>query len=290
VSRFDFVLREVFRSVCRHGLMTVASVSTSAAALTVLGFVYVGAQAVNQLSARVLDKFEAAAFTSKSVTANQLLRLRSEIQSMPEVKSVTVVTRDEAWERQKRNYSHIPYLSKMKNPLTDEIWVRVKQPEQIEIVAKRLRSLPGIESVSVPSGVLDRAIRVARLIRTVGIVMCAALMGATSLITSNSIRLSVFARRREIRIMQLVGATDGFIKMPFILEGALHGLLGAAVACILLGFGLNQTFAAVRQTAPFLQLPVSSLSLTNVYLGLVVVGAGVGASASAVSVGRFLRA
>lgn len=290
MSRFDFVLREAFRSIYRHGLMTAASVSTSAAALTVLGFVYVGAQALNQLSARVLDKFEAAAFTSKSVTADQLLRLRSEIQSMPEVKSVTVVTREEAWERQKRSYSHIPYLSNMKNPLTDEIWVRVKQPEQIKTVARRLGSLPGIESVSVPSGVLDRAIRVARLIKTVGIVICAALMGATSLITSNSIRLSVFARRREIRIMQLVGATDGFIRMPFILEGALHGLLGAAVACALLGFGVNQTFAVVRQTAPFLQLPVSSLSLTNVYLGLVVIGAGVGASASAMSVGRFLRA
>jgi len=269
--------------------MTAASVTTAAAALSLLGFVYVGASVINSLSSRVLEKIETAAYTAKSVTPEELGRIKTQIEAIPGVVKVTVITRDQAWERQRRAFSHLPYLSKLKNPLTDELWVRVAEPEQTNAVAARIRTLKGIESVAAPSAVLSRAVAVAKVIRLVGIGMCTALLLAAALITFNAIRLSVFARRREIRIMQLVGATDGFIRMPFLIEGTVHGLLGAAVASLVLLFGIQHAVAFVRQTIPFLPLSLSSVSLRDVCLGIAGVGAGVGAVASAFSVGRFLR-
>ncbi|MGQ9523303.1 MAG: permease-like cell division protein FtsX [Armatimonadota bacterium] len=290
MRRLDLVLKEALRGLVCHRLMTVASVTTAAAALSLLGFVYVGALVINGLSARVLEKIETAAYTAKSVTPDQLDRLKSQIEAIPGVVKVTLITREQAWERQRRAFSHLPYLSKIKNPLTDEFWVRVANPEQTNAVATRIRSLKGIDAVATPSTVLSRAVAVAKMVRLVGIVMCAALLLAAALITSNAIRLSVFARRREIRIMQLVGATDGFIRMPFLIEGTVHGLLGAAVASVVLLLGVEHTVAFVRQTLPFLPLSLYGVSFRDVCLGIAGVGAGVGATASALSVGRFLRA
>jgi cell division transport system permease protein len=270
--------------------MTLASVTTAAAALTMLGFVVVGAMLLDQMSARVLSKFETAAYTASSITPEQLAQLGRQIAALPNVASVQVITREQAWEQQRRTLGYIPYLDKMKNPLTDEVWVKVRDPKQTAQVAALLRRMPGVESVAQPSETLTRALAAAWVLRAVGVAACVVLLLATALITSNAIRLAVFARRREIRIMQLVGATDSFVRMPFLLEGSAHGLLGAILAYLLLSTSLTHGVAFVQHTVPFLPVSLAGTPLGLVYVGLAGAGGGIGAVASAVSVGRFLRA
>jgi cell division transport system permease protein len=123
----------------------------------------------------------------------------------------------------------------------------------------------------------------------IGVAVIVLFIVVASIIISNTIRLTVFARRREISIMQLVGATNAYIRLPFIAEGFLDGIAGALVAVILLGIAKAELFPKLAAALPFVQLNASAVDPVRLALELLLVGAAVGVVASWISVGRYLR-
>jgi cell division transport system permease protein len=175
------------------------------------------------------------------------------------------------------------------NPLPDKFRVRVRTPEDVAAVAKSIQKLPGVQTVTYGADVVQQLLQIAAVGRKIGMIVIAVFLLVAGIIISNTIRLTVFARRREISIMQLVGATNMYIRLPFICEGMLDGVLGAFLALALLVAGRIWLLPKVVVALPFANLQAVPLDTTIFALELVAVGAAVGVIASWISVGRYLR-
>ncbi|MGE5623761.1 MAG: permease-like cell division protein FtsX, partial [Methanocella sp.] len=175
------------------------------------------------------------------------------------------------------------------NPLPDSFDVEVKNPAQVSQVAAAIEKLPGVEKVNYGKSYVDRLVAFTRtiwLVTAVGAILMAA---GTLFIITNAIRLTVYARRREIEIMKLVGATDWFIRLPFIFEGLLVGLGGGAIATL----AVDQTYWAIYTKAaeflPFIPLVGREIAVPHISLVLMLSGIGVGVIGSLISIKRYLH-
>ena len=275
-----FLIREAFTNIWRHQLMTLASVTTVAASLSVLGgFLLVGWQ-VHRATESLPRQIELHVFTKVATPREQVLRLQSRILTWPGVRSVKLVTKEEAWKTYVQDYPQKEDLEGIReNPLPDKLEIRTRNPEYTTNLANRLRQsvpFPEIDTVREGGAVLERLIAIARLVRTIGLV-CA------------GIRLTVLARRREIRIMQLVGATQWFVRLPFLIEGMFDGAAGAALSCGLLLIGYRMFVQTAFRAAPFLRDFHVSVDLPYFFGALTLLGVAIGAMGSFVSIRRFLK-
>jgi cell division transport system permease protein len=288
-----FLIREAFTNIWRHQLMTLASVTTVAASLSVLGgFLLVGWQ-VHRATENLPRQIELHVFTKVSTPRAEVLRLQSRILSWPGVRSVKLVPKEEAWKAYVQDYPQKEDLEGIReNPLPDKLEIRTRNPENATVVANRLRqavAFPEIDTVREGGAVLERLIAIARLVRTIGLVCAGLLLIATIAVIANAIRITVFARRREIRIMQLVGATHWFVRLPFLIEGMFDGAAGAALASGLLLIGYRMFVQTAFRAAPFLRDFHVSVDLPHFFGALTLLGVAIGAMGSFVSIRRFLK-
>jgi cell division transport system permease protein len=173
------------------------------------------------------------------------------------------------------------------NPLPNAFRVSVRNADDVPAVAATIGKLPGVAKVDYAADTVTKLLKAADVIGRVGLAMIALLVLTAAIIIANTIRLTVFARRREIAIMQLVGATNMYIRMPFIAEGIIAGLLGAVVAIGVLALAQMQIVPKIAATLQFVPFEVNQLKLAG---ELLLVGAVVGLISSWFSVGRYLRA
>ncbi len=175
------------------------------------------------------------------------------------------------------------------NPLPDKFRIKVHVPDQVPSVAAGVRKLQGVDNVVYGQEIVQRLLRLAGVLRQVGIALIVAFLAVAGIIISNTIRLTVFARRREIAIMQLVGATNTYIRLPFICEGLLDGVVGAIVAVGILTLAHATLWPRLLEALPwahFSAMPVPPVTLAG---ELLLVGGAIGIAASWISVGRHLR-
>jgi cell division transport system permease protein len=172
------------------------------------------------------------------------------------------------------------------NPLPNAYHVRVKNADDVPAVAKKIARDPRVAKADYAADTVQKLLKTAAVLGRAGIALIALLSISAAIVIANTIRLTVFARRREIAIMQLVGATNMYIRLPFIVEGMLAGVLGAAVAIGVLALAQAQVVPKLAQTLAFVSFRVDALTLC---LELLAVGAAVGIIAAWLSVGRYLR-
>jgi cell division transport system permease protein len=173
------------------------------------------------------------------------------------------------------------------NPLPNAYRVQVRNADDVPAVAASIAKLPGVAKVDFAADTVTKLLRAADVVGRVGLGMIGLLVLTAAIIIANTIRLTVFARRREIAIMQLVGATNTYIRMPFIAEGIIAGVAGALLAIGILAVGQFQLVPKIAATLQFIPFHVNDLQLAG---ELLLVGAAVGLFASWFSVGRYLRA
>lgn len=284
-----FVFQECWLNLRRQGVLVLTCVSTSAIALTILGVFALLAWHVHAVAQSIPRQFEVHAFVRTGASRGDAERLATDIRRLPGVARVTLVPKEQAWEQFQKHYAAPEDLTGMENPLPDKIEISAATPEQTLLVARAVRQLPQVEQVKGGEEVLQRVLAIANGIRIGGIVLAALLALGTTAIIGNAIKITLFARRRDIRVMQLVGATNSFIRLPFVLEGMLEGGLGGAAACLLLGTAL-QWFT--NRVLPNVTL-VKELQLSldpRVFCGsLVLAGVLFGVMGSLLSLRRFLR-
>ena len=167
--------------------------------------------------------------------------------------------------------------------------IKVTDPNQISVIANKIRTMPGIDAVKEGKEVFNRVIAIANLIRLISYVGVVILLITITFIISNAIRLTLYARRREIRIMQLVGATDEFIKVPLIVEGIVFGIIGSTFAWGLLRLASVYVSYEVNRIMPMLSSWSSGVDAGSLLFGLAVTGAMIGAAGSFVSIRKFLH-
>lgn len=289
-GKIKFFLGEVFRNFTRNAGMQATAIGTVAVTIVLLGaFLYVRAS-IAHLSGDVFSKITISTYMKPAATATQLEAVRTALAKDERIQTATFVPKkDGLKELSQRMKGQIDTSLFTENPLPDKFRVSVRDPQLVPAVAASIRKLPGVDNVEYGQDVVQRMLQLASVGRRVGIGIIALFVLVAGIIISNTIRLTVFARRREISIMQLVGATNMYIRMPFICEGLLDGILGTAVAIGILAIARASLVPKLAAALPWVQLNVVQIDISSLVLQLVVVGGAVGVVASWIAVGRYLR-
>lgn len=288
--KLDYALQETVTNIRRNGFMTLASVLVVAVSLYLVGGVLLGRFAINRIIELQTRKVEVAVFLSPEVTDDQRTSIQNDLEVMPEVSSVTYESKDEAYERFKEIFRDQPDIVANTDPeaLPESFRVKLRDPEQFEIVNDRLEGRPGILRIQDYRSLLKQFFGVVNDIGRIGLVLVVLLSGAAAMIIGTTIRIAIYARRKEIAIMKLVGASNWFIRIPFMLEGVVHGVLGTVAAVVLL-LATRPFFIRVADHIRFLHVNVSNLEVLQYGLWLLVGGIVLGALGSLLGLRRFLE-
>jgi len=289
-GKLKFFLGEVLRNFSRNAGMQITAIGTVAITIVLLGlFLFVRA-AVADLGGRLLDQIEISADLRSDVTQPQISAVARYLAQDPRVASARFIPRAQALaELRARTKGTIDTALLTENPLPDKFRIKVRHTDDVPAVAAGVRRLRGIDNVVYGQKIVARLLQLGAVLRRVGIGVIVVFFAVAGIIISNTIRLTVFARRREIAIMQLVGATNTYIRLPFICEGMLAGGFGALVAIGLLAAARATLWPRLLEALPWAQLAAAPLDVRILAGELVAVGAAIGIVASWISVGRHLR-
>lgn len=271
--------------------MAVASVSTVALSMAILGAFLLLVLGSHRFVERQLAQFEIAVFLPVGASPRKADEVRDAIRKLPLTKHVELLSREKEWAEFKRNMNtEIDLGGVTGNPLPYALHVESKDSRKTNVLADQIGRIDGVAHVTDSRETYGRVKALADLVKILGFVAALILCFTTIFIISNAIRLTLFARRHEIKIMQLVGATNWFIRVPLVLEGIVFGAIGAAVAVGLVSLGSGYIATMVQERFPPMLRDLSSgidrgLFLTSLVSG----GALIGALGSLISIRRFLQ-
>ena len=291
--RVGYYISETITNLKRNFLMSIAAVSTVSISLLLLGGVLILGMIVANVTLNWESKVEVSVFLLDDASTDEIQALQTDIRAMDEVQSVTFVSKEEAYEEFKKIYADQPefWESLRRDALPASLRIKLTDAKYAEGVKTVLEGRPGVEEAKDGGEIIRRLLQVNSLLRTVTFVMSLVLMIAAAALIANTIRLAIYARREEIGIMKLVGATNWFIRIPFMLEGIIAAMAGALVSGgIVLGSNAL-LFSKLGDELPFLG-PVfnfTSGELMSVMFVLLGVGAVVGLIGSTMALRRFLQ-
>lgn len=288
-----FFLREAFKNIRLNILMSVTAVTTTFICILVLGVGLLVSAHIEGLIGTVRDEVSVESFFAPDAKQDKIDEVRKSVEGYPEVASVTYVSKKEAFAQFKKDFKEQPeiYKDMSSDVLPASLELQLKDPSSAEKVAQRLQDKEGFtgENISYPQQTIERLNDVTGYI-TWGLYAATVLFLVSSiLLISNAIRISIFARRKEIEVMKLVGASDGFVRTPFVFEGLVQSLIGAALAASAV-LWLNYLFVDwSRSELPFWNISNQGIDIVLIFGVLVGVGVLIGVIGSFLSVTRFLR-
>ena len=292
ISTFEYFVREAFISMRLNGLMSVASVSTMALSLFILGMFLILVLNLTHLASALESQVQISVYLQDGLSEYEHREIGTRITKMQGVNQVLFVTKAEAMKRfQERLGEQKNLLNALgeTNPLPNAFEVKVDKPEQVKAVAKAIGEIKGVENAKYGQEVIEQLFALTKLIRTFGLILIILLALAAIFIIANTIRLTVFARRKEIGIMKYVGATDSFIRWPFLIEGVMLGIGGALLSVLILSQTYGLLVERIYESLAFLPLLPQYPFILQISLLLLAVGMVVGALGSAVSLRRFMK-
>src|SRR3712207_687888 len=287
-----FFLREAFKNIRLNLLMSITAITTTFICILVLGIGLLVSSHVEGIIGSVREDVSVEAFIPPDASQERVEEIRKTVESYPEVASVNLVSEDEALAKFKDTFKDQPEIYENLDPgvLPASFQLQLEDPALADEVAQKLEN-EGFsdDNLSYPQQTISR-------LNTVTSYMIWGLYGATALflvssilLISNAIRLSIFARRNEIEVMKLVGASDRFVRTPFLFEGMAQGLIGAGLAALTV-LWLNFLFVDwSRDALPFVPIRGDAVNIFLMPVVLVGIGVLIGVIGSFFSVTRFLR-
>jgi cell division transport system permease protein len=289
-GKLKFFLGEVSRNFTRNAAMQMTAVGTVAITIVLLGLFLFARAALAAVGAQLLDQIEVSAYLRPDATPAQVTAIAHYLALDSRIASVQYVPKKQGLaELRTRTEGTIDTALLTENPLPDKFRIKTRQPDEVPAVAASVRRLSGVDNVVYGQKTVQRLLQLGAVLRRIGIGVIAIFFAVAGIIISNTIRLTVYARRREISIMQLVGATNTYIRLPFICEGLLDGVIGALIAVALLAVARSTLWPRLLEALPWAQLAASPVDSRILGAELLLVGAAIGVVASWISVGRHLR-
>lgn len=232
--RFGYFFRETLTALRRNALVTFAAISTVFISLFLLGGSLLVQKQVSLMAGDWASRVEVSVFLREDVSTDEVTALGDKIAAMPEVDAVEFESKEDAYKRFIELFKDSPEIVEnvTADALPESFRVKLNDPEQFSIIAARLQGEPAVDEVKDERAVLNKLLAVTGILRTGAMAVAAIMLISAAGLIGNTVRMAVFARRREIQIMKLVGATNWFIRVPFLIEGTVQGLLGAAMAVL----------------------------------------------------------
>ncbi|MBR3848417.1 MAG: permease-like cell division protein FtsX [Oscillospiraceae bacterium] len=288
----SYFLREGIHSIFTHRLMSFAAMSVITACLLLMGSFTLVATNIDRLLGDIEEKNKIVAFVEDTYTEEESRALEDDILAIPEVSSVEFMTKTEALEDFKEDFGDESELLDgldERNPLRDRYTITLHNIEDTQKAADSLKEIEGVAKVSARSDISDKVVQVRDVVTIVCIALVLILVLVSIFIISNTVNLTMFNRREEIAIMKMIGATNGFIRFPFVIEGLLIGIAGAAVALLLQWFVYEYIVASALSGISFIPtLPFGDCVgfICAIFFGTGVIVGGVG---SAITLRKFLK-
>ncbi|UTR11732.1 permease-like cell division protein FtsX [Evansella sp. LMS18] len=286
--------KEGGKNLVRNGWMTFASVSAVAVMLFVVGAFVLMIMNVNHFASALEDDVEVRVFIDLTAGEEEQEELLNELEELAGVEEIAFVPKDEGLDSliaSLGDQGDIFETLRDENPLNDVYVVHAENPEETEQIANEAEELAYVDGVEYGQDIFEQLFTVTNFVRNAGFVLILGLMFTAMFLIANTIKLTILARKREIQIMKLVGATNGFIRWPFFIEGLLLGVIGSIIPIGILSYAyvrFYDTFGQQTGIEYFQFLPQNPLILQMGAL-LIAIGAFVGVWGSMMSVRKFLK-
>lgn len=291
-SSLSYFWGETFRSLFRNRFMAIASVLTVTLSMFILGVFLSAVLNINHMASYLENQVEMTVYLKDGLTTDQVMGIGKYLKAQPGMKEIKFTNKDQAMkdfrERMGDQQGLLDAING--NPLPASYQMSFQTPEQLKTAAEVVAKYQGVETVQYGKDIIEQLYKVAQVIRLSGIVLIIFLACAELFIISNTIRLTVFARRREIQIMKYVGASNGFIRWPFLFEGMVIGFLGSGFASLILWEGYK-TVVSEMAAAGLVFIPMIPLWPFMGYTTLIILAAGIviGVMGSAISLRKYMK-
>jgi cell division transport system permease protein len=283
--------REGMRNLGRNTWMTFASISAVTFTLLLLGVFLLLAYNVQEFSKQMESQVEMNVLIKDGTQRNDILELEKQIKNLPNIGQVSFVSKEQGLQDLKAKLKDNAELLtglEQENPLPDKFVVKAQNPLDTSKIAAKIQAFPMVDKVNYGADTVDKLFTMTKLVRNTGAVFVIGLSFTALFLISNTIKITIFARRREIEIMKLVGATNGFIRWPFLIEGLLIGVFGSILPILVLAIGYDYVVNSIHSVMLFQFAPFDPLiyGVTGILVGI---GALIGMFGSVMSIRRFLR-
>ena len=288
--KIDYVVRETATNLRRNMLMTVAAVLTVGVSLSLVGSALLLRQGVSKATIQWRGGVELSIFMNPDVAEQQRESIATQLKQMPEVKRIDYVDQEAAYQEFTTMFSNSPDMieSVTAADLPPSFRVVPQKPEFVDSIGDRFNEVEGVKDVVYARDTVKTLLTVTSYLQWGFAIVAGVLLLSALLLILNTIRMAIFARRREVAVMKLVGATNWFIRVPFMLEGMVQGLIGGVAAFGVVWAARAGVDRLILGNTLFEQFAVSNSDVIGTGIFILVIGAMVGAVGSAVAVSRFL--
>ena len=286
-----YACREAMVSLVRNAWMAVAVIFVVAVSLIILGASVLLMLNADYLTGSLESDVEISVFLQTDLEKDDVIEIGKRIEATSGLIEVEYISKEKALQQMKESFGNkAEVLNDLeKNPLPDAYRIKVEDVDQIQVLASSFEKIPGVETVRYGQGLLEKLLAVTHWVRLLSMVMMVALGVAAVFLIATTIRMSVLTRRNEIGIMKLLGATNWYIRVPFLVEGVVLGLTGAVLAVVVVNLGYMALLEQLETSVPFITLVSGTEVLTNVLGILLGLGVLIGALGSLISIHRFLK-
>ena len=292
IKTFRYYSNQAFKNIVRNKMMSVACISTVMASLLILGVFLITMINVNYIMKNVESTVQIKVFLLSNITNEQMSMIESEMKQVEGVRDISFESKQQALEKfkiQLGEKSDLVAGVDAEKVMPKSYIISMDGPQFVNGVVLKLKSMQGIDEIKDGRQFVDKLMEITSFIRTLGIGLMLILLVVAVFLISNTIKLTVMARKREIGIMKYIGATNWFIRWPFIIEGILLGLFGALVCVGLLSYGYVLACDAVARNLVGASL-VDPLDIIPYLAAIfVVLGIGIGSMGSFISMRKFLN-
>ena len=292
---FDYAVMAALVGLWRHRFMTGATVLTTALMLLMLNVFVVLVTHLNVALEALEQRVNVIAYIREDALPGEVSDLQSSLQNRSDVLEVIYVTKDEALARLREHFADRAELLAMvsDNPLPASLEIRARNPDSLENIVSLLETKVGpesvLEEVALQEDIVERLLSLTTATRVAGVAMTGGLAVVSLFIVINTIRIAVYSRRQEIEVMKLVGATDWFVRWPFVFEGMLYGLLASLLTLLVVVPAYDPIVENFWALLSFLPVERDPQFVTKLAMMTMVVGIALGAAGSYISVRRFLE-
>ncbi len=293
-----YLISEGFRNFLKNKKSTGASLMIMCATMLIFGLFFLIGENVNHMVKEVESEQGMQVYMYKDATEEQIEKLGNEIKNLDYVAKVTFVSKEEALDSIKKSWGDkgdklLKAYEGDKNPLGVSYIVTLTDLTKKDDVRANIAKLENVKEITIKDKVMSALINVANGIRIVSGVILVLLIVISIFIIANTIKLTVHARRKEISIMKYVGATNGFIRWPFIVEGVIIGIVSAIISILILGVSYNFVVGKILTSTIATQIGISLLTFSDVFALVITVylllGIGIGILGSVISMRKYLE-
>lgn len=292
---FFHSIEEAFKSVFRNASLSIASISCIAITLILVAVSVILSYNVNSFTSDIEKDVTIVAFLDKEVTQEQIDEIKTKITNLDNIVTIEFESKQQLIDEMKEENADLENIlnqyTEETNPLQDTYLVKVENIETIGVTAKEIENIEGVSIVKYGEGMVEELVNVFDVVKNITYIVVIGLVLVTAFLISNTIKITIQTRKRQIEIMRLVGASNSFIKIPFFFEGLLLGALGSIIPIVACCYGymyLYERFNGQLFT-PIIKLVNPDLIIVNIIIFVITIGVVVGALGSYRAVRRYLK-